>query len=279
MGIIGWLFYFIIGIIYFIILSFIDKKYEITKIQKLVISLILMLVVSGFCFRIGINYTSDIFLSFIFLMIVDVIYNSYFIERDFFDKNEQNIKYYIMLVIIGFIINQEFINNVTAVFLTGDDLRIILWFLAIIFIYNFVKEKSVFSNVVVNKDSFMSSNSVVVSYAKLKYKYHDICNYNKKDIDNLMYTIMVFENSKRSKLLRKYDYLMFRLTGNKRKLGIMQVETNKFITDSDSIELVYKKIDKLYNSKTKNKCYEVLKGYNKNNYEYLKYIFDIIKKI
>ena len=89
MGFIGWIFYIILGIIYFIVLSFIEKKYEITKIQKLIMSLILMLVVSGFCFRIGINYTSDIFLAFIFLMIIDIIYNSYFIERDFFDKNDQ----------------------------------------------------------------------------------------------------------------------------------------------------------------------------------------------
>ncbi|MBQ6323879.1 MAG: hypothetical protein IJI22_03500 [Bacilli bacterium] len=279
MGFIGWIFYIILGIIYFIVLSFIEKKYEITKIQKLIMSLILMLVVSGFCFRIGINYTSDIFLAFIFLMIIDIIYNSYFIERDFFDKNEQNIKYYIILVIIGFIINQEFINQVNLVFLTGEDLRIILWSFVFIFMYSFFKEKSIFSNVTFNREKFMSSNSVVVSYAKLKYKYHDICNYSKKDIDNLMYTIMIFENSKRSKLLRRYDYFMFRLNGNKRKLGIMQVESGKFITDSESIEIVHKRIEKLYTGKSKNKCYEVLKSYNKNDYEYLKYIFDIIKKI
>jgi len=279
MGFIGWIFYIFLGLLYFFILNIIEKKYNITKIHKLVISLILMLIVSGFCFRLAIKYTSDIFLSFFFLLIVDIIYNSYFIERDFFDKNEKNITYYVILIFIAFIINQEFINKVNEVFLTGEDFRIILWFLSIIFIYNFVKEKNIVSNVTLNKDKYMSSNSIIVSYAKLKYKYSDICNYEKKDINNLMYTIMIFENSKRSRLLRSYDYFMFRINGNKRKLGIMQVESKKFISDSESIDIVHKKIEKIYNSKTKNKCDEVLKNYSKKDYDYLKYIFDIIRKI
>ena len=68
MGIISWIFYIVLGIVYFTILSFCEKKYNITKIQKIIIALILMLIVSGFCFRIGINCTSDIFLAFIFLI-------------------------------------------------------------------------------------------------------------------------------------------------------------------------------------------------------------------
>lgn len=279
MGIIGWIFYIIIGMFYFIVIKYLEKKYDMTMIQKLIITLLLLVFVSGFCFRFVINYTSDIFLTFVFLMIIDVIYSSYFIEKDFFDKNERNISYYIILILCGFIINQEFINRVNSVFLTGEELRIIFWFLMLIFIYNFIKEKNIISNINVNDNKYMSSNSVIVSYAKLKYKYSDICNYDKKDISNLIYTIMIFQNSKRSRLLRSYDYLMFRLNGNKRKLGIMQVESKKFISDSESIEIVYKKIEKIYNSKTKNKCDEVLKSYSKNDYEYLKYIFDIIKKI
>ena len=54
---------------------------------------------------------------------------------------------------------------------------------------------------------------------------------------------MIYRNSKRSKILRNYDYFMFRMNGKVRKLGIMQVETKRFISDIESIDLVYKKIN------------------------------------
>ena len=63
-----------------------------------------------------------------------VFYNSYILEQDFFSKEDKNIYYYILLIIIGFIINQEFINRVEEVFLTGEDLRLIIWLLVIIYL-------------------------------------------------------------------------------------------------------------------------------------------------
>ena len=280
MGIFGWIFYIILGFIFFFILGFIKNRYAISKIEKLIISLILLMVVSGICFRIGIPYTKDIFLSFVFLLIFDIIYHSYFLERDFFNKDDDNVKYYLVLIFLGLFINYEFINEVSSVFLTGEDLRVVLWFLAIIFIYKFVKDRNIFGNKdIVNKK--MSTENILVNYAKLKYKYQDDCNYDNKELVNLLYAIMIFNNSKRSKTLRKYDYFMFRLNGNSRPLGIMQVNTKKFITDSESIDIVYKKLVKLSekkNSKTKININDVIKSYAKDDYLDIQYIFDIVNK-
>lgn len=281
MGLIGWIVYAIFGFILFIVLGIITNKYEVSKFEKMIISLILMMFVSGLFVRFGIPYTQDIFLIFIFLMIVDILYHSYFLNSDFFDKNEGNIKYYIILIILGLIVNYEFINNVYEVFLTGEDLRIVLWFLSIIFIYKFINDKKILSRSF-SKNKFMSQESVLVSYAKLKYKYYDDCNYENNDLCKVLYSIMICQNSKRSKLLRKYDNLMFRINGNPRKLGIMQVESKKFISDTESIDIVYKKLVKLFDkksSKNKNAIEDVIVSYCKDDYLYVKYIFDIIKKI
>ena len=280
MGIFGWIFYIVLGVIFFFILGFISNRYSISKIEKLIISLILLMFVAGICFRIGIPYTNDIFLSFVFLLIFDIIYHSYFLEKDFFNKDDDNVKYYLVLIFLGLFINYEFINEVSSVFLTGDDLRVVLWFLAIIFIYKFVKDRNIFSKKdVINKK--MSTENILVNYAKLKYTYHDDCNYDNKELVNLLYAIMIFNNSKRGKSLRKYDYFMFKLTGNSRPLGIMQVKTKKFITDSESIDIVYKKLVKLSekkNSKTKININDVIKSYAKDNYDDIQYIFDIVNK-
>ena len=122
MSLAGWIFYVIFGIIFFFILRYIECKYEIKKSQKIVFSIILLLLVSGFCFRYALLFTSNIFLIFVFMMIVDIIYNCYFIESDFFDKNENNIKYYIILIIIGFIINHF---NFVSLYFEKDFIYII----------------------------------------------------------------------------------------------------------------------------------------------------------
>lgn len=282
MGLWCWIFYIVAGIVAYFILNVIDSKYNLNKIQKIIFSIILMMIVSGICFEMALNVTDNIFLMFVFMMITDIFYNSYVVERDFFNKDEKNIYYYILLTLIGFFINQDFINKVTKVFLTGEDLRLILWSLTMLFVYNFCMEKNILTSVSKNTDKYMSVDSCLVSYAKLKHKFYDDCDFSNREISNMIYAIMIYENYKRSKLYRKYDYFMFRLNGEKRKLGIMQVESNKFITDSESINMVYKKISKLYDKEKAKKsgdiCDIVFDKYLGEESKAVKYIFDIIKK-
>lgn len=280
MGLMCWLFYGILGFLFFAGLMFIQRKYTITRIEKFVFSIVFLMIASGICYRFAIKYAENIFLSFVFLMIVDIIYNSYFIESDFFDKSKRNVPYYLVLIFAGFFVNQEFINRVSQVFLTGEDLRVILWFVALLFLYSFFKDKNLFGQVSSNKKQ-MSSESILVQYAKLKYKYHNECHSSIADVSNILYAIMIFQNAKKGKFIRNYDYFMFRFNGNKRRLGIMQVETNKFLTDGESIDLVRKKIEKFYVSKSKTKKkvtpQEIILAYDKDNFSEIQNIFDVIQ--
>ena len=241
-----------------------------------------MIIIAGVLCEFGGYYTDNIFLLFVFMMITDVFYSNYFAGRDFFDREEKKIYYYILLVISGFIINQEFINRVNQVFMTGEDLRLILWFLIIIFLYKFMVNNNILGESLKNNNKKMSVDSVLVSFAKLKHKFYDECLYDNKDISNMVYTIMIYENNRRSKLVRNIDNFKFKINGEKRRLGIMQVESKKFITDSESIEIVHKKINKLYDkaksSKNKDISSFVFDSYSKNDSENLKYIYDIICK-
>lgn len=282
MGLIGWIIYIVLGIILFIIINYIDIKYKINRREWLILSIIFMLVFAGILVRLGINYTSDIFLVFVFMMLADIFYNSYILEQDFFSKEDKNIYYYILLIIIGFIINQEFINRVEEVFLTGEDLRLIIWLLVIIYLYKFSISKNILSTNIKESTKFISKDSILISYVKLKEKYYEECNYDNKDISNIIYSIMIYENKKRSKLLRKIDNFNYKINGGIKKLGIMQVESKKFITDSESINITYKKITKLYDrynkKKDKNVSIKVLDDYLKEESNNVKYIYEVIKK-
>ena len=277
MGIISWIYYLIIGLILFILISFLQKKYSLTKLEQFIITIILLIVISGISNKLLINYNSDIFLSLAFLMLIDIIYQGYFLGRDFFDKEEANLKYYILLILVGFLINQEFINRVNEVFLTGEDFRIIIWFLVIIYIYQFVKTKDIFSYKVQEKH-FLSEEGILIQYTKLKYRYPTT--YENAKLKKVLYSIMLYENHRRGKILRYFDNLKYRITGNPRKLGIMQVESKKFITDRESIDIVYKKLDKLYNKKNSKKSLsDLIKSYDKVAAEDIMYIYNIIEKI
>lgn len=282
MGLFGWILYIVFGIITFFIISFIENKYSLTKLHKLIFSNICMIIIAGVLCEFGGHYTDNIFLLFVFMMITDVFYSNYFAGRDFFDREEKKIYYYILLVISGFIINQEFINRVNQVFMTGEDLRLILWFLIIIFLYKFMVNNNILGESLKNNNKKMSVDSVLVSFAKLKHKFYDECLYDNKDISNMIYTIMIYENNRRSKLVRNIDNFKFKINGEKRRLGIMQVESKKFITDSESIEIVHKKINKLYDKAKSSKNNDissfVFDSYSKNDSESLKYIYDIICK-
>ena len=282
MGILGWIFYISMGIISFLLLFFLEKKYAISKREKFVFSIIFLLIISGLCYRYVINYTSDIFLIFVFTFISDIIFTSYFLDYDFFDKREGNVLYYLLLIIVGFIINQEFINKVSQVFLTGEDLRIILWFLGIIFIYKFFDDRKIIKSNV-DKTINISDEYILEQYAKFKYKFFDLCDSKNKDFSNLMYAIMIYNDHKRNKMLRKIDYFLFKFNGNSRHLGIMQVESDKYISDIESIQISRKELEKICFKTSRSKVIKdissVVMEYDKEGYQDIIYIFNIIKKL
>lgn len=287
MGLLGWIMYFLLGLVYFLIITFINSKYKITKVQKMIFSIILLMISAGICFNFAVKYVDNIFLSYVFLMIFDIIYVSYFLEKDFFDKTEKNIQYYLILIFVGFFLNQEFFNDVTSVFLTGSDLRLILWSFVIIFMYNFCKEKEIINNSNIDKEKNVSVDYVLTNYAKLKYKYFDYCDMEDKTLSNVLYAIMIYRSSKRSKFLRNFDYFIFRLNGKTSKLSIMQVNTNRYITDVEGINIVKEDINelvtasKLTKGKTKKELdyLSIIDSYCEEESVYIKSIFEIIKKL
>ena len=282
MGLLSWIFYMIVAIIFFLIILVLDHKYKLTKLEKIVVSIFLLLFVAGMMKRFLFSHTEQIFFIYVFMFFIDLIYHSYFLERDFFDKQEQNVYYYSVLVIIGFMLNQELINRVDQVFLSGEDFRIIIWFLLFLFFYFFFKNRNILQDTVSKTDHLISREVVLVQYVKLKDQYYDDLHCDEKEISNLLLAIMILENHRRGKILRKFDYFSFRLNGGKKKLGIMQVESKQFITDQESIEIVYKKLDKLFHkdikSKKKMKAEEVIEKYSKEDASKIQAIFDIIRK-
>ena len=279
MGLFGWILYIFCGVLFYFAIEFIGNKITLGKVDKIIFLNVFNIIVSGLLFRYSIRYTDNIFLVFVFVMLTDIIYNTYIVDRDFFDNDSGGIYYYIGLVITGFIINQEFINKVNNVFLSGNEFRLVLWLLIIIYFYNLFKNEKILQRKDSKEKKVMSVNNILNNYAKFKYTYYDDCDHDNKVISNILYAIMIYEDNNKNKVRRNIDNFMFKINGKKNKLGIMQVESKKFISDSESIDIAYKKVLKIYNStKTKdiNKLFDKYYGYNNED---VKYIYEIIKKL
>ena len=87
--------------------------------------------------------------------------------------------------------------------------------------------------------------------------------------------------------MENYDYFMFRLNGKSSKLSIMQVNTNKYITDVDGINIVkedlleFITVENVSKGKKKKEIdyLSIIDSYCEEDALYVKNIFEIIKKL
>ena len=152
--------------------------------------------------------------------------------------------------------------------------------MAFLFLYQFFK----------NKDDYLQGNKeivlpekekIVMMYAKLKNQYLEDTKDYDKDLSYILYSIMIFNNYLRPEAYRTFDNLIFKINGKANNLGIMQVKSKKFITDTESIDLAYKKLVKLRDKQSTKKINidNIIDNYDKDNSKNIKLIYDYISKI
>lgn len=266
--------YIIFGVVLFILDLFLSSKYKFNRREKVIFTILYILVISGVFSRMGlINFNKDIFLIVVVELFCQLFYSNYILEKDVFNKNDNFFSFYFIKIILVFFINRELINKVKDVFLSGDDLKTIIWLLVIVYIYQFFKDRDV---TLKSDEKNISKESIVLSFARLKLKYEDDISLNDDNQKLVVYSIMIFNNYMRTRLFRKLDSIIFRINNKPRKLGIMQIMTKKYINDYESIVMACKKIDKLY-VKNKNDL-EVIALYDKDHSKEIGLIYNELKK-
>ncbi len=261
--------YLLFAAVLFVLLDTFDKKYSFTNSQKIIFRLIYLIILAGVFSYLGIGKVNkNIFMIVVVEFIFRMIYTLYFLGEDFFRNEDQNLYKFFVTLFSSIIVNQYFINELDSVFLTASELKIIVWLFIIICIYKFINknERTITESSSQNKS--ISTKAIVVNYAKLKLEYGDDINLSNKNLLTILYSIMIYQNYRRPRFLREFDNLLFKINGGKRRLGIMQVMSKKYISDLDSIDIVSKKLDKLFTKyKDDVNCYDkVLEVYDKDNF-------------
>ena len=235
-------YYLIFGLILFFIINYIKMKDKSIK-NFLPIILIYIIIISGIIANKDIN--TNIFLVVVVEFFIRLISN--LLSND----NDDNLRFiyeYVLYIVMSLIINNVFINKVDNIFLGGESLKIVVWILIILYLYQNIK---IIDNPVIIEEKPIDNSKyreyIVINYAKFKNLYNNEIDTDNSLLKNLLYAIMIYEDKKRNKYLRAIDNLFIGKINKLYKVGIMQVPSKIYLTDVESIKIVENKLIKIYN--------------------------------
>ena len=159
--------YCIIGLFSFLVIHLLRSKFKISRLYNTIFSILILVVFASILSYLKLtDVLENIFIIFIF----DFIYTTYVLEEDFFNKRDSNTIYYLFLILLGLFLNNSYFNKVDNVFLTGEDIRLIVWILLVIFLYRFIKEQNIFEkNYHTNK--MLDEGNILTMFTKLRRRY------------------------------------------------------------------------------------------------------------
>lgn len=281
--------YVFFAFLLFLGLNYLSAKFTITKLEYIIFTNIYLLVIAGLfsCVHLPV-FCDNIFIIIVFEFLIRMLYTTYLLDKDFFAKEDGILPLYLKMIVVSYLLNQLIIRHVKYVFLDAEQMKFVLWVLIFFFLYQFFQKRTntftkriESSKTLVDKDAYIYSQ-----YAKMKRKYGPFISVQ-DDLRFAIYALMIYENYYRPSFFRNLDYFRFQFDHVPKKQGIMQVDSKKILTDMESIEVVEKKLIKLYDKlkdevKTKKSTTDfgllTLQKYVKNA-DSLKEVLGIYKKL
>lgn len=276
-------YYFILAIILFFILNYFKKLEDKNPSVMILIPVIYILLVSSMP---GI-YKDLVYFIILIEMLIRIYYTKIVLNQEELINRDYYIQNYGVAFILGYIITEAFILKVDTVLPTPEEIRIGIWFLVILFLYKVLNGSISIKLEKQEALNFkMKEEAIVVRFARFKNQYFSLIKAKDKNFNLLVYAMMIYENYHRSNFLRNIDRVIYRFTGKITKMGIMQVESNKEMTDEDSIKFVLKELARIEKSLTTDKKTKKQNLYKEMLIEYYKdenkvneilYIYDTLK--
>ena len=275
--------YIVFSIFLFFIQNYIDKKNKDSYIDNVIIANIYIIFLAGILEVYNITGNVDnIFLVVLFEMLLRIFYSNYVKEVNYFRDNRNNIYKYSLIIGTSILMNNLFISRTEIVFPKIENVKIIIWLLLILYLYNYFRD-NVRNNTkkITTKSKDRDKEKIIMNYAKYSTRYYNVVETKYKELIPIIYTVMIYEDGKKSEFMRNIDKLKYRINHDKRKYGIMQIDSYYPIDDVKSIRLCIKHIEKIYvRIKARKEEFKpdiIFKKYYKSDDTHeLMYIYDVI---
>lgn len=153
--------------------------------------------------------------------------------------------YWVAIAIISYFTYEKIIKVKTNILPDFTTVSNELWIIILIFIFQ------VTNNIRLSKDATQRRKQ---NYLKSRFYFFNnlygslVKEITKNEIlEALIYSIMIYEDFNRPKIARLVENTKFRLTKKQHSLGIMQVTSDRLITDEESVVMGTNKIVKAHN--------------------------------
>ena len=231
----------LLALLLFIMMEVIKNKTKEDSLIYLFPNIYLILVASVFTSLK--NYTLIIL---ILYLLFDIINTYVLSQKESLIEDSIYFKNILITFIIGLIIYNFYLLPVDNAFFNINEFKNFIWVLVILYLYQLfknsnMKDKKIIKN---NYDKHFKEY-VILNYAKFKNKYSYLIKVKNKDIENVLYSMLIYENLLNhgiSKYLKKIRNRINQVN----IYGIMNVNSNHFITDEESIVIVKDKLVKKY---------------------------------
>lgn len=206
----------------------------------------------------------------IYLIVVfEIFIRNFYVTNITLDNKENSLSFIIdslISVAISVFAYSYFISNVETVIPDPENIKAIIWFMIVIYIMSLYKtntkdmeQKRKEKNIIFKKEY------IIMQYAKYKNKYSDIIKSKNNMINNLIYSLIIFETGKTPAISRKIEEYIGAVTKTEKRYGIMRVKSYSHISDEESVKQVINNLEKQAKNKEKLKPEQLLTEYSEED--------------
>ena len=179
-----------LAFILFIIMNFLKKK-KVSRYDTIILPNIFMIIAAAIIpwFK---DYTLPML---IFYLAFDVLYLIVVSKRQILEDEKEYYKTLIITLILGIIIYNFYLLKVENAFLDMEIFKNFIWVLIILYFLKKINIEEIKPKEKVEEDyNKRYQEYVVVCYAKFKNKYAYLIKTKETDIENLLYSYLIYEN-------------------------------------------------------------------------------------
>lgn len=258
----------IFGIILFFLINWIGKhSYSVGYMQismflkveeapafnflfRVISPIVYLFIVSAILYKVGLDrFVTNVYFVSIYYVVFRLIFNLLTNRGLLMNWYRQSL-YWISIITISYFSYSEIIYKKENILPDFETISNELWIIILIFLFHTLNQIRISSDKTIKR----KENYLKTRLATFKDKYSVLIN-NEIENDKLksiVYAIMIYEDFNRPKAARFIENVRFRLTRKKHSLGLMQIQTDEFINDRQSIELGIEKIKSAYFKSLKN---------------------------
>lgn len=216
---------------------------------RIINPVVYIFVISAIFYQTGLSkYVTDIYFISLYYIIFRLAFNL-LTNRGLLMNWFRQFLYWISIITISYLSYTEIIYKKENLLPDFTTIANELWIIILIFLFH-----------TLNRIRFSSEKT---SQRKEKYLKNRLAYFQKKygkmvdskaendKLKSIAYAIMIYEDFNRPKAARVFENARFLITKKKHSLGVMQVQTETFINDRESVDLGLDKLNKIYQEQLK----------------------------